>query len=66
MLSQFANANTIGRGFDISYETAKSSSVALFRLGERAYDHVIFFPTKAKGKPVSPSVLFLSLVRCCY
>ncbi|CAK7567362.1 MAG: oligosaccharyl transferase glycoprotein complex, beta subunit [Sporothrix epigloea] len=38
-----------GRGFSLTYETAKSSSVALFRLGERAYDHVIFFPTKAKG-----------------
>ncbi|KAL1887880.1 oligosaccharyl transferase glycoprotein complex, beta subunit [Sporothrix stenoceras] len=38
-----------GRGFSVSYETAKSSSVSLFRLGERAYDHVIFFPTKAKG-----------------
>ncbi|ERS99502.1 oligosaccharyltransferase complex subunit beta [Sporothrix schenckii 1099-18] len=38
-----------GRGFSVSYETAKSSTVSLFRLGERAYDHVIFFPTKAKG-----------------
>ncbi|CAK7234467.1 oligosaccharyl transferase glycoprotein complex, beta subunit [Sporothrix bragantina] len=37
------------RGFSLTYETAKSSSVSLFRLGERAYDHVIFFPTKAKG-----------------
>lgn len=38
-----------GRGFDITYETAKSTSVSLFHLGERAYDHVIFFPIKAKG-----------------
>ncbi|CAK7273451.1 oligosaccharyl transferase glycoprotein complex, beta subunit [Sporothrix epigloea] len=38
-----------GRGFSLTYETAKSSSISLFRLGERAYDHVIFFPTKAKG-----------------
>lgn len=39
----------LGRGFAVSCETAKSSTVSLFHLGERAYDHVIFFPTKAKG-----------------
>jgi oligosaccharyltransferase complex subunit beta len=38
-----------GRGFKISYETPKSESVALFRHGERTYDHVIFFPSKVKG-----------------
>ncbi|KAK0737575.1 Dolichyl-diphosphooligosaccharide--protein glycosyltransferase subunit WBP1 [Apiosordaria backusii] len=37
------------RGFQITYETPKSESLALFHLGERAYDHVIFFPTKTKG-----------------
>jgi len=37
------------RGFRISFETPKSESVALFQLGERAYDHALFFPTKAKG-----------------
>ncbi|OIW31035.1 Dolichyl-diphosphooligosaccharide-protein glycosyltransferase 48kDa subunit [Coniochaeta ligniaria NRRL 30616] len=37
------------RGFKITYETPKSESLSLFRLGERKYDHVIFFPTKAKG-----------------
>jgi len=38
-----------GRGFNIAFETPKSESLSLFRLGERAYDHVIFFPTKSKG-----------------
>ncbi|KAK4682188.1 LOW QUALITY PROTEIN: oligosaccharyl transferase glycoprotein complex, beta subunit [Podospora pseudoanserina] len=38
-----------GRGFQITYETPKSESLVLFHLGERAYDHVIFFPTKTKG-----------------
>lgn len=37
------------RGYEISYATPKSSSVALFHLGERTSDHVIFFPTKSKG-----------------
>ncbi|KAB5562920.1 oligosaccharyl transferase-like protein [Coniochaeta sp. 2T2.1] len=37
------------RGFKITYETPKSESLSLFRLGERKYDHVVFFPTKAKG-----------------
>ncbi|KAK3330482.1 oligosaccharyl transferase-like protein [Apodospora peruviana] len=37
------------RGFKIAFETPKSESLSLFHLGERAYDHVIFFPTKSKG-----------------
>ncbi|KAK4102217.1 Dolichyl-diphosphooligosaccharide-protein glycosyltransferase 48kDa subunit [Parathielavia hyrcaniae] len=37
------------RGFQISVEAPKSESLALFHLGERSYDHIIFFPTKAKG-----------------
>lgn len=39
-----------GRGFKVSYETPKSEGLSLFRLGERAYDHLIFFPTKSKGE----------------
>lgn len=38
-----------GRGFSIAYESPKSDAVSLFHLGERAYDHVILFPTKTKG-----------------
>ncbi|KAI2464327.1 Dolichyl-diphosphooligosaccharide-protein glycosyltransferase 48kDa subunit [Annulohypoxylon bovei var. microspora] len=38
-----------GRGFQINYETPKSDSLRLFNLGEKSYDHVIFFPTKSKG-----------------
>ncbi|KAK1768677.1 oligosaccharyl transferase glycoprotein complex beta subunit [Phialemonium atrogriseum] len=37
------------RGFKITFETPKSESVSLFHLGERSYDHVIFFPTRSKG-----------------
>ncbi|KAH6657048.1 Dolichyl-diphosphooligosaccharide--protein glycosyltransferase subunit WBP1 [Truncatella angustata] len=37
------------RGFKIAYETPKSESLNLFKLGEREYDHLIFLPTKAKG-----------------
>ncbi|EJT70693.1 dolichyl-di-phosphooligosaccharide-protein glycotransferase [Gaeumannomyces tritici R3-111a-1] len=37
------------RGFDITYSTPKAESLQLFRLGQRTYDHAIFFPTKVKG-----------------
>ncbi|KAI1427077.1 Dolichyl-diphosphooligosaccharide--protein glycosyltransferase subunit WBP1 [Xylaria sp. FL1777] len=48
-----------GRGFDISYETPKSESLSLFHLGERSYDHVLLFPTKAKGlgPNLTPNIL---------
>lgn len=38
-----------GRGFKITYETPKSESLTLFKLGERTYDHLLFLPTKTKG-----------------
>jgi hypothetical protein len=38
-----------GRSYQITYETPKSESLQLFYLGERTYDHIIFFPTKIKG-----------------
>ncbi|OTB01788.1 hypothetical protein M426DRAFT_323147 [Hypoxylon sp. CI-4A] len=38
-----------GRGFQINYETPKSEGLSLFHLGERSYDHLLFFPTKSKG-----------------
>ncbi|KAK5656203.1 hypothetical protein OQA88_4964 [Cercophora sp. LCS_1] len=37
------------RGFKLTFETPKSESLSLFHLGERAYDHLIVFPSKAKG-----------------
>lgn len=37
------------RGFEITYETPKSDQLALFSLGERNYDHILFLPTKVKG-----------------
>jgi len=39
-----------GRGYKLAFETPKSESLALFRLGERLYDHVLFFPVKTKGR----------------
>ncbi|KAH6628465.1 Dolichyl-diphosphooligosaccharide--protein glycosyltransferase subunit WBP1 [Chaetomium tenue] len=47
------------RGFQISFENPKSESLALFHLGERSYDHVILFPTKAKGlgPNLTPNIL---------
>ncbi|KAF5021957.1 hypothetical protein F66182_5997 [Fusarium sp. NRRL 66182] len=37
------------RGYDISYESPKSEALNLFRHGEKAYDHLVFLPTKIKG-----------------
>ncbi|KAM4063717.1 oligosaccharyltransferase 48 kDa subunit beta domain-containing protein [Hirsutella rhossiliensis] len=37
------------RGFALSYETPRSEGLQLFHVGERNYDHLIFFPTKVKG-----------------
>ncbi|KAK0628606.1 Dolichyl-diphosphooligosaccharide--protein glycosyltransferase subunit WBP1 [Bombardia bombarda] len=47
------------RGFNIAFETPKSETLSLFRLGERAYDHVLFLPCKSKGlgPNLTPNVL---------
>ncbi|OHE99747.1 dolichyl-diphosphooligosaccharide-protein glycosyltransferase 48kD subunit [Colletotrichum orchidophilum] len=47
------------RGFSISYETPKSESLQLFKLGERVYDHVLLFPSKSKGlgPNLTPNIL---------
>jgi oligosaccharyltransferase complex subunit beta len=37
------------RGFETTVESPKSTTLSLFRHGERAYDHVILLPGKAKG-----------------
>lgn len=42
-----------GRGYKISHATPKQADLTLEHLGERTYDQIIFFPTKAKGKPHS-------------
>lgn len=44
-----------GRGFQITYGTPKTEGLSLFHLGERKYDHVIFFPIKSKGLGTSLS-----------
>ncbi|KAF7559339.1 hypothetical protein G7046_g4810 [Stylonectria norvegica] len=47
------------RGFDITYQTPKSDQLALFSLGERNYDHLLFLPTKVKGlgPHLTPNIL---------
>ncbi|GKT96300.1 dolichyl-diphosphooligosaccharide-protein glycosyltransferase 48kD subunit [Colletotrichum tofieldiae] len=47
------------RGFSITYETPKSDSLQLFKLGERVYDHVLLFPSKSKGlgPNLTPNIL---------
>lgn len=43
------------RGYDVSYDTPRSEDLALFHLGERLYDHLVFLPSKVKGtSPSSP------------
>ncbi|KAJ0162613.1 Dolichyl-diphosphooligosaccharide--protein glycosyltransferase subunit wbp1 [Colletotrichum tanaceti] len=47
------------RGFSITYQTPKSDSLKLFKLGERVYDHVLLFPSKSKGlgPNLTPNIL---------
>lgn len=47
-----------GRGFSLSFETPKSDP-ALFRHGERAYDHLLILPTKLKalGPALTPQII---------
>lgn len=40
----------LGRGFKLSIESPKSENLALFKHGERAYDHIILFPATTKGQ----------------
>lgn len=49
-VADLASSRGIGRGYDITYETPRSEELALFRLGEKNYDHILFLPTKVKGK----------------
>lgn len=39
-----------GRGYKISHATPKDAELKLSHLGEKTYDHIIFFPIKSKGK----------------
>jgi len=38
------------RGYDVSIESPKSDQLALFKHGERAYDHLLILPPKSKGE----------------
>ncbi|KAG4425310.1 hypothetical protein IFR04_001460 [Cadophora malorum] len=37
------------RGFSLTFESPKNEKLALFHLGERAFDHVLILPSKSKG-----------------
>ncbi|KAM0470415.1 hypothetical protein ACHAPX_009945 [Trichoderma viride] len=58
LYSQFLGDLT-ARGYDVSYETPRSEGLALFHLGERKYDHLLFLPSKVKalGPNLTPSHL---------
>ncbi|KAN0089400.1 dolichyl-diphosphooligosaccharide--protein glycosyltransferase-like protein 48 kDa subunit [Hyaloscypha variabilis] len=42
-------ADLESRGFKTTIESPKAEKIALFELGERAYDHVLLLPAKSKG-----------------
>ncbi|CAG8886537.1 unnamed protein product [Penicillium nalgiovense] len=42
-------ADLEARGYDVSIESSKSEQLALFKHGERAYDHLLILPPKSKG-----------------
>ncbi|EKG14714.1 Oligosaccharyl transferase complex subunit Wbp1 [Macrophomina phaseolina MS6] len=51
------------RGFSLSFKSYKEVSLSFFELGERAYDHLILLPTKAKGLgPSLPPQVFVDFV----
>jgi hypothetical protein len=43
------SSSKIGRGFKTTIESPKAEKIALFELGERAYDHLLLLPAKSKG-----------------
>jgi len=49
----------LARGFTLSFESPKSTSLSLFKHGELAYDHVMLLPPKSKGlgPNLAPNVL---------
>ncbi|OJD19324.1 hypothetical protein AJ78_00683 [Emergomyces pasteurianus Ep9510] len=52
-----------GRGYSISFQTPKDEAVSLFKHGERAYDHIILFPSKSKGLgPALTPKIFLDFI----
>lgn len=46
----------IVRGYEISFQSPKNEKLALFKLGERSYDHVFLIPPKSKGRRTSSSI----------
>ncbi|KAI5303212.1 hypothetical protein KEM56_007794 [Ascosphaera pollenicola] len=48
------------RGYTLSFKSPKNDDISLFELGEKAYDHLIILPLKAKG--LGPSLTSKSLL----
>lgn len=45
---------TIARGYKLTFESPKNDKLALFRYGERAFDHILLLPPKSKGSFFAP------------
>ena len=45
---------SLGRGYNIAFESPKNEKLALFKHGERAYDHILLLPPKSKGIQYDP------------
>ena len=39
----------LGRGFSLSFDTPKSTTLSLFKHGSLAYEHLLLLPSRAKG-----------------
>ncbi|KAL8674166.1 MAG: hypothetical protein Q9168_001417 [Polycauliona sp. 1 TL-2023] len=44
------------RGYRLAFEAPKNDKLALFKHGERAFDHIILLPTKVKDEGLGPSL----------
>jgi len=42
------------RGYKLTFESPKNDKLALFRHGERAFDHILLLPPKSKGRLSAP------------
>ena len=41
------------RGYDLDFQSPKSSDLSLFKYGEKAYDHLLILPPRSKGGHLS-------------
>lgn len=43
------STDSLVRGYKLTFESPKNENLALFRHGERTFDHIIILPPKSKG-----------------